>query len=271
MHHPQPVISSMHEARTYNLICSSCVRSIQAEWYWWQINNLHKFQACCINDPGIVASFSSKNSQPEAVLRALLTLTVLEGSIISVSLSKHQRQQAVIDATGHQLNVFLNMNLIWFSCDNAPDIVPWEEGKWKYLRSPDRWEVQKRRVTERPSTSLKASAGTTSPDRMPTSTNHLDVFQKMVTSKTALGELWRECQINTTLWKATVQSAARLLSTMQAILVNNSTQGNYYPEEIPDVNEINLPEKKHQEFWRWVTHQHKGLTVKQYAYRQGLM
>jgi len=69
---------------------------------------------------------------------------ILEG------LSKHQRQQAVTDATGRQLNVFPNRNLIGFSCDNAPNTVPWKERKWKCLRSPDRWGVQKRRVTESP-------------------------------------------------------------------------------------------------------------------------
>ena len=116
--------------------------------------------------------------------------------MISESLSKHQRQQAVTDATGRQLNVFLNMNLIWLSCDNAPNTVPWKERKWKCLRSPDRWGVQKRRVTERPfHPLLRSQQSTTSPDRVPTSTVHLDTFQKMLTSKrTPLSELWREHQ-----------------------------------------------------------------------------
>lgn len=57
---------------------------------------------------GSLLPFLQRILSQKLLLRALPTLSVLEASMTSVSLSKHQRQQALIDATGRQLNVFLN-------------------------------------------------------------------------------------------------------------------------------------------------------------------
>lgn len=57
---------------------------------------------------GSLLPFLQRILSQKLFLRAFPTLSVLEASMISVSLCKHQRQQALIDATGRQLNVLLN-------------------------------------------------------------------------------------------------------------------------------------------------------------------
>lgn len=72
---------------------------------------------------------------------------------------------------------------------------------------------------------------------MPISINHLDVFQKMVTSK----QLPVHCEGSSKsilLCGKQLVSAQQDSSPVQAISLRNSTLGSYYPEEISDVHKI---------------------------------
>lgn len=102
-HHLQRALFSMHKTRACSLALSVC--STRAAWHYWQMSNLHKLQACSMMTVGSLLPFL-QSSEPEAVLSTLPAPPISDASVVSGGLSKHQRQQAVIDATGRQLSVF---------------------------------------------------------------------------------------------------------------------------------------------------------------------